>query len=55
VAAVNDALRERGIFGGASLARELPTWGETSLFCFTEVHGTADIDRLVAELREVLA
>lgn len=55
VPAVNAALRERGIFGGASLARELPAWGETALFCFTEVHSTDDIDRLVAELKEVLA
>ncbi|MDQ3994197.1 MAG: aminomethyl-transferring glycine dehydrogenase subunit GcvPA [Actinomycetota bacterium] len=54
VAGVNSALRERGIFGGKELSAEFPMLGQSALYCVTEVHTKADIDRLVDELAEVL-
>jgi len=54
VAAVNRALREQDIFGGKDLAREFPRLGQSALYCVTEIHTKADIDRLVEALREVI-
>ena len=54
VGAVSAALRERGIFFGADLAREQPWLGESALVCVTEVHTRADLDRLAAELAEAV-
>ncbi|HXW78858.1 MAG TPA: hypothetical protein VEJ84_05135, partial [Acidimicrobiales bacterium] len=53
VAEVNEALRARGIFGGLDLSRSFPALGETALYCITELHTQADIDRLVESLAEV--
>ena len=44
-----EILRERGIFGGGAIAQR------SALYCVTEVHTEADIDRLVEALREVTA
>lgn len=55
VAAVNDALAERGIFGGHDLSRSFPELGQCALYCVTDVHTRADIDRLAAALAEVVA
>ena len=55
VAAVDDALRARGIFGGKDLSVDFPTLGRSSLWAVTEVHTKDDIDRLVEVLTEVLA
>lgn len=55
VAAVDEALRERGIFGGKDLSVDFPTLGRASLWAVTEVHSKADIDELVEALTEVLA
>ncbi len=52
---INDALRERGVFGGIDLSEAYPELGQSALYCVTEMHTQADIDRLVNELREVLA
>ena len=46
VAEINRALRERGIFGGKDLSAEFPELGQSALYCVTEVHTKADIDRL---------
>ena len=54
VAEVNGALRERGIFGGLDLHEQYPELGQSALYCVTEVHTKADIDRLADELAEVL-
>jgi glycine dehydrogenase subunit 1 len=53
VAEVNGALRARGIFGGFDLSAQYPELGQSALFCVTEVHTKADIDRLADELAEV--
>ena len=36
----------RGIFGGKDLSAELPELGQSALYCVTEIHTQADIDRL---------
>lgn len=54
VSAVNAALRQRGIFGGADLSTEFPELGQAMLVCVTEVHTRADIDRLATELAQAL-
>jgi glycine dehydrogenase subunit 1 len=53
VAAINKALLERGIFGGKDLSAEFPAFGQSALYCVTEVHTQDDIDRLVGALEEV--
>ena len=52
---INKALLERGIFGGKDLLGELPEFGQSALYCVTEIHTREDIDRLVSSLQEVLA
>jgi glycine dehydrogenase subunit 1 len=54
VAEINAGLRERGIFGGHDLSGEQPALGQAALYCVTEVHTHADIERLAAALTEVL-
>lgn len=54
VAAVDAALRDRGIFGGKDLTGAFPELGQCALYCVTEVHAKADIDRLADSLKEVL-
>lgn len=51
---VNAALRAQGIFGGKDISGEPGIDGQAALFCVTEVHTDADIDRLVAALKEAL-
>lgn len=53
VAEVNRGLRARGIFGGLDLSGSLPELGPSALYCVTEVHDRAAIDRLVAAVGEV--
>ena len=55
VTEVNRRLRPRGIFGGKDLSRDHATLGQSALYCVTEVHTRADIERLAAALEEVLA
>lgn len=55
VAEINDALRTRGIFGGKDLSADFPAFGQSALYCVTEIHTPDDIARLRAALSEVLA
>ena len=55
VRAVNEALRAHGIFGGHDLSPDFPELGQSALFCVTELHTQADLDRLASALMEVLA
>jgi glycine dehydrogenase subunit 1 len=55
VAAINAALRERGIYGGHDLSVERPELGQSALYCVTEVQTKQTIDRLVDALKEVVA
>ena len=54
VAEVNQALLARGMFGGKDLSQEFPELGQSALYCVTEVHTQADIDRLAGALKEVV-
>jgi glycine dehydrogenase subunit 1 len=54
VAAIDEGLRARGIFGGADLTRAFPELGQCALYCVTEVHSKHDIDRLAGALEEIL-
>ena len=54
VAAINQALLEKDIFGGKDLSNEIPNLGQSLLFCVSEVHSRADLDRLATLLEEVV-
>jgi glycine dehydrogenase subunit 1 len=54
VAEINRALLARGIFGGKDLSAEFPEPGQSALYCVSEVHTQADIDRLADSLKEVV-
>jgi glycine dehydrogenase subunit 1 len=54
VAEINTALLAQGIFGGKDLIQVYPELGNCALYCITELHRKADIDRLVAAVREVV-
>jgi glycine dehydrogenase subunit 1 len=54
VAEINTALLARGIFGGKDLNREYPELGNSALYCVTELHTQADIDRMVTAVREIV-
>ena len=55
VAAINKRLLRRGIIGGKDLSHAFPALGQSALFCVTEIHDRADIDRLAAALKEVVS
>ncbi len=54
VAQVNAGLLDRGVFGGFDLSSDFPELGRSALYCVTEIHTQDDIDRLAAELHEIL-
>lgn len=54
VDAINAALRERGIYGGLDLSRDFPDLGQCALYCVTETHSEADIDRLARAVEEAI-
>lgn len=54
VAEINEALRTKDIFGGRDLTDHINALAGCALYCVTEVHSRADIDRLAEALREVL-
>jgi glycine dehydrogenase subunit 1 len=54
VAEIHRLLREKRIFGGKDLSGEFPSLGQSALYCITEVHTQADLDRLAESLAEVL-
>ena len=51
---INQALYEKGIFGGKDLSAEFPSLGQCALYCVTEIHTQADIDRLVSAIEEAV-
>ncbi|MEA1904922.1 MAG: glycine dehydrogenase, partial [Candidatus Hadarchaeota archaeon] len=54
VAELNSKLLEHGIQGGKPLHDELSELGQTSLWCTTELHTKADIDKLADTLAEIV-
>jgi len=55
VASINKALLNEDIFGGRDLSQDGMGLDDCALYCVTEVHSRADIDRLADTLRRVLA
>ncbi|WDP91643.1 MAG: aminomethyl-transferring glycine dehydrogenase subunit GcvPA [Desulfobacter sp.] len=55
VAGINQALLEKGIFGGKDLSAQFPVLGQAALYCVTEIHAQADIERLARTLEGILA
>jgi glycine dehydrogenase subunit 1 len=51
---VNAELNMNRIQAGIPLKRDFPEFGETSLFCVTEIHSKKHIDMLVSVLKEAL-
>ncbi|WHZ02483.1 aminomethyl-transferring glycine dehydrogenase subunit GcvPA [Neobacillus sp. YX16] len=52
---INHRLIEKKIFGGKDLSLEFPEFGQSALFCVTEVHTKEDIDHLVQAIKDILA
>lgn len=55
VAQINKELLKYGILGGKDISEEIPSLGNTALYCVTEVHTKEQLDALAAALKEVLA
>ncbi|WP_223594333.1 aminomethyl-transferring glycine dehydrogenase subunit GcvPA [Neobacillus bataviensis] len=51
---INQRLLEKKVFGGKDLSQEFPEFGQSALFCVTEVHTKEDIDHLVQSIQEIL-
>jgi glycine dehydrogenase subunit 1 len=54
VSQVNRALLNSGVIGGKDITGEFPELGNTALYCVTEMHTKADIDKLAAALEEAI-
>ncbi|MDN8591125.1 aminomethyl-transferring glycine dehydrogenase subunit GcvPA [Paenibacillus sp. 11B] len=52
---INQRLMKTGIFGGKDLSSSYPAWGQCALYCVTETHTQADLDRLVDALRSIVS
>lgn len=50
VSEINEALLGRGILGGKDISKEFPHFGNSALYCVTEVHSKEDIERLAETL-----
>ena len=51
---VHSALLRSGIQGGKDITHDFPQYGNSALYCVTEVHTADDIDRLADTLRRAL-
>jgi glycine dehydrogenase subunit 1 len=49
---INRLLYQKGIFGGKDLSQEFPQFGNSALYCVTEVHSKEEIERLAQALQE---
>jgi glycine dehydrogenase subunit 1 len=54
VETLNSDLMAYKIFGGIDLSRNFPELGQSALYCVTEIHSKADIDKLVESLKEII-
>jgi glycine dehydrogenase subunit 1 len=55
VAEINAALRQEGIFGGLDLGRHVPGMEGKALYCVTELHTEADLNKLADALGKVVS
>lgn len=51
---INESLLKQGIFGGKDLSDKFSEYGNSALYCVTELTKKADIDKLVKTLSEIL-
>ena len=51
---INKSLLSYNIFGGKDISTEFPQFGQSALYCVTEIHTKEDIDKLVSALSEIL-
>lgn len=54
VAEINQALLEYKVFGGKDISEEFSEFGQSALYCVTEVHSKEEIDKLVYALQAVV-
>jgi glycine dehydrogenase subunit 1 len=52
---INKALLSANIFGGKDISREFPIFGQSALYCVTEMHTKEDIDKLVTAFAGICA
>lgn len=50
---INKGLLPYGIFGGRDISKEYPVFGQSALYCVTEMQTKEDIDKLAAALAEI--
>lgn len=55
VADINKRLLALDIFGGKDLSQDFPELGASALYCVTEIHSQADLERLAGALKKVIA
>jgi len=53
-AEINKALLDHKIFGGKDISKEFPEYGQSALYCITEVHTKEDIRKLALALEQVI-
>lgn len=53
VAEINASLLDAGIFGGLDLGGAFPDLGQSALYCVTELHAQADLERLAECLARI--
>ncbi len=51
---INNALLDKGIFGGKDLSKDFEELGQCALYCVTEIHMKEDIDKLVKAIEEIV-
>ncbi|MGG0658678.1 aminomethyl-transferring glycine dehydrogenase subunit GcvPA [Rummeliibacillus pycnus] len=54
VETINEKLLTKKIFGGKDLSKDFPEYGQSALFCVTEVHSKDDMDRLIKAIKEIV-
>lgn len=52
---INAKLEEIGIFGGINLENKFPEFGQSALYCITEIHTKEDIDKLINGLNTIVS
>jgi glycine dehydrogenase subunit 1 len=43
-----------GVHGGKDISKEFPEFGETALYCVTEIHSKGDIELLAESLEKIV-
>ncbi|MGC8940251.1 MAG: aminomethyl-transferring glycine dehydrogenase subunit GcvPA [Candidatus Bathyarchaeia archaeon] len=51
---MHNKLLQHGIHGGKDISKEFPEFGETALYCVTEVHSLEEIERLAEAINQIL-